>query len=279
MQPDDKKQQALKEKLLAKMGQVEAMASHAKATAGSLKEAADHHGQQAHYSLHDLAAQIRASGVGNAPEAETAYCKALMDRHRMRQTYELAAQDEQRFPDLVPHDKHMQKSLHRLHPEDVLSAYTWGEVQDGLSPPPADDFQPRLYDPKELLPREADRDKDPLKVEYFREKFSSRPPEEIDPVVLVRTEHGREILDGHHRALGAKEADRKCQAVEMSDSSFQRLRGEGFSDMDIAYAILALGGFWEAADKVRGQFDGRSVRRTGFMAFENMRRMQDAIID
>jgi hypothetical protein len=265
---EDQKQDQHTQKLLDKLGEANAMASHAKTVAGSLKEASDHHGQQAHYHLQELAERVRSAGVGNDPEAEEQYCQRLMDRHRMHQTYSLAERDEGRFPDITPHQKHMEKSLHRLRPEAVHHDYVWGTVHEGGPAPEPDDYQPRRYDPQELLPREIEREKDPAKVAYFKDLFSKRDVEEIDPVVLIRTDKGREILDGHHRALGAKEADRMVRGVEMSEGTFDGLKGAGFSDMDIAYALLALGGCWDAADKVKGQFDGKPVRRTGFMAYE-----------
>jgi hypothetical protein len=40
--------------------------------------------------------------------------------------------------------------------------------------------------------------------------------------------------------------------------------------MAICYGVLAKAGCWEAAEKVKGQFDGRPVRRAGFCAYEEL---------
>lgn len=279
-QDQDKRLEEIKQKLLFKMGTCDAMASHSKAVAGSLKEAADHHGGKANYHLNDLGAAIQQHGVGTDPDAEKEYCRLLVERHRLGEAYELAANSEQRFPDLQTHADHLQKSLHRLPPAAVHHDYVWGTVTEGtLLPEEDDDFRPRLYDAQELLPREVERDKDPAKVDYFRDLYSRRAPEEIHPVVLVRTEHGREILDGHHRWMGAKEAERPVRAVEISGLNFDYLKDLGFTDMDIAYAALAMGDCWDAADGVKSQYDGKPVRRTGFLAYERLMKKGMGIYD
>lgn len=265
----DKRLEEKKQTLLFKMGLAESMASHSQAVAGRLKEAADHHHSQAQLDLPALAQQIKARGVGNDPEAEEAYCRRLMERHRMQQTHSLAEQNEQRFPDVTTHEDHMEKSLHRLPPDHVARPYEKGELV-GAKTGELDDFQPRLYDPKELLPREPERDKHPDKVAYFTDLFTKQTPWDIDPLVLVRTEHGREILDGHHRWHGANAAEKAVLAVEIGQAQFSRLQEHGFSDSDIAYAVLAHGECWDAADKVRSQYDGKSVRRSGFRAYEHL---------
>jgi broad specificity phosphatase PhoE len=47
-----------------------------------------------------LAKQIRREGVGKNPKLEEEYCRLLMQRRRMLQTYELAKKDGERMPDV-----------------------------------------------------------------------------------------------------------------------------------------------------------------------------------
>lgn len=266
---DDQGKEML-EKLKFKLGVSGAMASHAMTTAGLLKQSADHHSTQTNVDLSHLRQQIEQSGVGNDEEAENEYGQKLMERRHLGQAYELAEKDETRFPDVIPHDQHLSKSLHRLPPEAIDQPYTWGKVSlTGAFDP--DDYQPRLYDPQELLAREPERDKDPAKITYFKDIFNQQDPHDIDPVVLIRTEHGREIIDGHHRALGAREAGRPLRAVEMSQETFERLCSLGFTEMDAAYALLAMGDCWEAAEAVKSQYDGKPVWRTGYLAYERLK--------
>lgn len=257
--------QELQEKLKVKLGIANSLAAHAKSEATRIQQAAAHHHDDAHYHLQQMGGRLQAAGIGNDPEAEESYCHALMDRHRMGQAYELAGEQAQRFPDVEP----MRKSLRRLAPGAHHLEYRPGLLQ-ALGAGEPDDYLPRYYDPRELLPREAERDKDPGKVEYFRRQFTEGDPDTIDPLVLVRTEQGREILDGHHRWLGAKEAGEHLKGVEVSEDGYNHLKGAGFADSDIAYAVLAHGGCWDAAESVTSQYDGKPVRATGYLAYEHL---------
>ncbi len=266
----EKRYQALKAKLKFKLGVTEAMLSHCVGVAGKLKQAAAHQQEQAHYDLQQHGDRVRAAQPGGDPQADQDYCRALLDRHRMGQTYELCHRDERRFPDVTPPGEPVEKSLHRLAPGAQRRVYRAGEVQHEVPAAP-DDFRVRAYDPQELLPREIERDKDPGKVAYFQRLFTTTPPGDIDPVVLVRTAQGRELLDGHHRWLGAQAAGKPLHGVEIGEATCQELLSRGFTEMDVAYAVLALADCWDAADKVSSQYDGRPVRRTGYGAYERLR--------
>lgn len=259
---------AIEEKLKLRLGVTEGMIAHCQAVAGQLKQAALHHGEQAHYDLQQHADTVRRAGLGGDPAAEQEYCRSLLDRHRMTQAYELAHRDERRFPDVTPAAP-VEKSLHRLSAAERRRVYREGTVFD--TPPSApDDFQRRAYEPGELLPREIERDKDPRKVAYFQQLYGRLAPAEIDPVVLVRTAQGREVLDGHHRWLGARAAGRALHGVEIGEAALERLQAAGYTEMEAAYAVLAQAGEWDAADKVKSQYDGRPVRHRGYLAYERL---------
>ncbi len=137
-----------------------------------------------------------------------------------------------------------------------------------LQPPPEAGKAAELMqevDPNTLTFRE--------KEQHRVESMKNIPTKDFSPLVTILDENGeRTILDGHNRAVVAKERGDKVNTVDLTRSEYEKLAEAGFDDMEISWAALRR---WEMssdaegyADELNRQFSGANVSGEGEKALE-----------
>jgi hypothetical protein len=111
--------------------------------------------------------------------------------------------------------------------------------------------------PDELTFREGHQERT-SQVEDIREEEGY-----YEPIVTIARDGQHEILDGHNRAVVARERGDRLPYVEISASDYQRIADAGFDDMEIAYAALSEAGEDSAASALNRQFPGARVAERG----------------
>lgn len=111
------------------------------------------------------------------------------------------------------------------------------------------------------------------KEQHRVESFKNVPTKDFSPIVSIIDKTGnRIILDGHNRAVVAKERGDKINTVNITQEEYNKLQDAGFDDIEISWAALRR---WEKSsdaegysDELNRQFSGASVAKEGQKALD-----------
>jgi hypothetical protein len=222
----------LKETILNRMGIADAMAHRAKATAKRLHQAAAKHHDALNGELAGLAQQIEGAGIGNNPELEERYCRALVARSHMAQAHTMAHADSLRMPEVGGNLKKGQESFNfdeESHPREKK-----GDQREG--------YKPGEFVPKgaagNLAPKE-DWQKNGVRSGAFKAWFGDweRDPKSASKVVDTETGEPLETWQTRLEKTGGKVVSKPVyhgsgkggfRSFELSKTEPNGLVGPGF---------------------------------------------------
>lgn len=103
-----------------------------------------------------------------------------------------------------------------------------------------------------------EEDQNPAVVDAMEEAYRE-DPDYVDAIVAIGDGAGGDVLDGHHRLLGAKAAGVKPNAVYVTQEEYDFLQDEGYDDMEISAMAQLRAGNTEAAYNLNTQFAGADI--------------------